>query len=118
MKFYNVLLVLLILQLLITLPPMKLYYNELLTRSPYYPEIYEVGNLTVAQATAGGIGPPIFLRHDIGWGYSDYIGQPFGSENRISFNYTALYLGNVLLDLVLAWMVFLVYRIESNILNL
>jgi hypothetical protein len=112
MKFYHLLIVLLILQIFVMLPPIKLYNDSLpqIYHDPEAADLYR--NTVLLRATEGGIGPAFFLRQDA-------IGSPTsGSEIIWSFYYTAVYLGNIVLDLVLFLMVVLAYKIENNSLTI
>ena len=109
MRLTYPLIVLLVLQIAIFLPPIKLYRDSLpqkFSQDYVTAELYKK-NVRL-QASGGGIGPIFYLRQDA-------IGDVISSTNVVwEYYFTAAYLGNIALDLVLAWLVVLVYRIETS----
>lgn len=112
MKLYQILATLLMLQLLVFLPPIKLYSDSFNQKYPIiYPhfDVATYGEKVLSLASTGGIGPVVFLRQDtVGVVISDL-------EIRWEYHYTAAYLGNALLDILLIGLVISTYRIENSV---
>jgi hypothetical protein len=115
MKLYQILATLLMLQILVFLPPIKLYSDSFNQKYPIiYPrfDVATYGEKVLSLASMGGIGPVVFLRQDaVGVVISDL-------DIRWEYHYSAVYLGNTLLDILLMGLVISAYRIENSVTSL